>query len=58
MSTGNHRLNHHDIAVLEAIKARHKVAADLNRRDDRVITLGAALCLVALVAMHFAGWLA
>ena len=58
MSTGDHRLNHHDIAVLEAIKARNKVKADLNRRADRVINIGAALCFVALFAMHIAGWLA
>ncbi|XXQ53551.1 hypothetical protein ACA040_002222 [Xenophilus aerolatus] len=50
-----HRLNHHDILTLEAVKARRQAAADANTRADLLTVAGCVVGVLALVALNFVG---
>lgn len=50
-----HRLNHHDILALEAVKARRQAAADANTRADLLTVAGCVVGVVALLCLVVAG---
>ena len=50
-----HRLNHHDILAIEAVKARRQAKADANTRADLLTVAGCVAGALALLALHLAG---
>ena len=50
-----HRLNHHDILAIEAVKARRQAKADANTRADLLTVVGCAAGALALLALNLAG---
>ncbi len=50
-----HRLNHHDILAIEAVRARRQAKADANTRADVLTLAGCAAGLIALVVLNVIG---